>query len=247
VAFSIRAGVAADLPTLVALDDDACGLYAEAGLRLDLPSDHPFAVAERASWRRSLEHGWSFLAVDDARAPVGFAACELVDGAPYLDQLSVRRASMRQGIGRALLARAITWARVHGDCLWLNTYDHLPWNRPFYEREGFVVATSAEWSPGMSAIVADQRRVLPAPDLRVVMRRSFAGYRRPPPPPLQRVGRDLCPIKQSHPAAAAQPPRAFADACRPGPRTQASQRRRPRRQTLLNQEPRLIPSKVGAT
>lgn len=170
--FSLRAGTPADLSTLVALDDDACQLYAQAGIHLDFPAEHPFAVAERASWLRALEHGDVLLAIDDAGAPLAFAALELVDGAPYLDQLSVRLASMRRGVGRALLGKSVEWARRHGDTLWLNTYGHLPWNRPFYEKEGFVVVPPDMWGPGMRAIVADQRQVLPYPELRVVMRRA---------------------------------------------------------------------------
>jgi GNAT superfamily N-acetyltransferase len=170
---SIRAATPGELTTVVALDDDACQLYAQVGLALAFPADHPFAVAERASWRRSLELGRAFLAVGDDGTPLGFAALDMIDGAPYLEQLSVRLDSMRRGLGRALLARAIDWARAHGDALWLNTYDHLPWNRPFYEKEGFVVVTAAEWGAGMAALVEDQRQVLPAPERRVVMRRRF--------------------------------------------------------------------------
>lgn len=171
--FLIRAALPGELATFVALDDDAGQLYAQVGLRLDFPPDHPFAVAERASWLCSLELGRAFLAIGDDGTPLGFAALDVVDGAPYLDQLSVRLDSMRHGIGRALLARAIDWARAHGDALWLNTYDHLPWNRPFYEKEGFVVVPPDAWGAGMTAVVEAQRQVLPAPERRVVMRRRF--------------------------------------------------------------------------
>jgi GNAT superfamily N-acetyltransferase len=171
--FSIRSGTPNDFGVIVALDDDAARLYDEAGLDLHLADDHPFTVAERAMWLRSLEAGDTFVAVDAEGAPVGFAALELVDGAPYLDQLSVRRASMGRGIGRALLSRAVVWARAHGRELWLTTYGHLPWNRPFYEKEGFAVVAPEAWSPGMAALIADQRSALPAPAQRVVMRRPL--------------------------------------------------------------------------
>jgi GNAT superfamily N-acetyltransferase len=167
----IAPGAPDDLDAVVALDDDACRLYADAGLAVALPEDHPFTIAERLEWRRSLELGWTFVARDDAGTPVGFAACELVDGAPYLDQLSVRVTSMRRGVGRALLRRAVEWARAHGDELWLTTYAHLPWNRPFYEREGFVVEPAC--GPDLAARLADQRRCLPAPEQRLAMRKPL--------------------------------------------------------------------------
>src|SRR5580704_11396461 len=134
MAASIRVATPAELDTIVAIDEDAAQLYAQAGLHLVLPDDHPFTVNERACWWRSLERGSTLVAVDDGGAPIGFAALEIIDGAPYLDQLSVRLASMRRGVGRALLARAIGWGRERRGDLWLTTYDHLPWNRPFYEK-----------------------------------------------------------------------------------------------------------------
>jgi hypothetical protein len=51
---------------------------------------------------------------------------------------------MRQGMGTALLYAAMKLAmqargRVHGRALWLTTYQHLRWNRPYYEHHGFVI------------------------------------------------------------------------------------------------------------
>ncbi|HEX2671124.1 MAG TPA: GNAT family N-acetyltransferase [Polyangiaceae bacterium] len=165
---------ASDIDTLRAIDDDACALYAAHGVEVELPHDHPFARAELARWLRSAELGSAFLAVDHARAGVGFAALEWVDGAPYLDQLSVRVAAMRQGIGGRLLARAAEWARASGgSALWLTTYAHLSFNQPYYERHGFVVVPESECSAGLRHHLAEQRSILPAPDQRVAMRRPL--------------------------------------------------------------------------
>jgi ribosomal protein S18 acetylase RimI-like enzyme len=76
---------------------------------------------------------------------------------------------MRQGIGRRLLERAIEWAG--GESLWLTTYAHIPWNRPFYERHGFVTIPESACPPGIVAILDDQRKALPAPHQRIAMRR----------------------------------------------------------------------------
>jgi len=163
----IRPAAPEELPALVAIDDDACTLYAEAGLQVSLPPEHPFAIDEQRHWLASCKSGKAFFAVvDDALA--GFIAMEDLDGVPYLDQLSVRRAFMRRGIGRALLARALEQSRPAGE-LWLNTYDHLPFNRPFYEAEGFRRVEESGWGTEMRAVVAAQREALPRPELRVVM------------------------------------------------------------------------------
>lgn len=170
---NIRTAGPGELAALLDIDDDACDLYRAVGLAIDLSPEHAFAAAERARWTASLAAGDVFVAVDADDAPVGFAALTRVDGAPYLDQLAVRCAAMRRGLGGRLLAAAIAWARARSsEGLWLNTYGHLTWNAPFYARHGFVLVPEPAWRPGMRAIVAEQRATLPAPQQRVVMHRA---------------------------------------------------------------------------
>jgi GNAT superfamily N-acetyltransferase len=161
-----------DIAQLRGIDDDASALYAEHGATIDLPADHPFARAELARWLRATELGRVFIAVEPSGARVAFAALDLVDGEPYLDQLAVRCSAMRRGIGGRLLARAAEWARDEGgDALWLTTYAHLPFNRPYYERHGYVVVPQLACGPQLVHHLDEQRRHLPAPEQRVAMRR----------------------------------------------------------------------------
>lgn len=173
---TVRLARADDIDTLVAIDDDASALYAAHGLALGVMEGDPFAVAERGRWLAAAEAGRALLAVDAGGTPLGFAALDVVDGAPYLDQLAVRTSAMRRGIGRVLLAHAIEWAEAQGaDALWLTTYAHLPFNRPYYERAGFVVVCETECGAGIRHHLAEQRRALPAPDERVAMRLRLRG------------------------------------------------------------------------
>ena len=158
-----------ELSSVLSVDDDASRRYPTAGLILDLPDGHPFAVAERARWARSLASGDVFIAEDAARRAIGIAVLGWIDGEPYLDQLSVRLEQVGQGVGSALLSLAIGWADGRGPGLWLNTYRHLPWNRPFYERRGFTAVAEASWRPEMRATLAKQRASLPLPEERLVM------------------------------------------------------------------------------
>ncbi len=169
--WNIRIGHESDYAEVVDIDDDATQLYLTAGVILDLKSDHPFTVAERARWLQSLQLGRTYVASEGDRL-LGFAALALVDGEPYLDQISVRLSAMHRGIGRALLERAVAWASEHGERLWLTTYGHLSWNRPFYERLGFACLPEAQWGPELAEHVAMQRRHLPYPEHRVVMVRK---------------------------------------------------------------------------
>jgi GNAT superfamily N-acetyltransferase len=165
---------------VVRIDDDATELYAEAGLTLLLGAAHPFTRDEQARWRRSAELGRLFFAVNgcESRTRVGFAALDQLDGAAYLDQLSVRRAAMRAGAGRFLLRHAIAWAQASGaGALWLTTYGHLPWNVPFYASVGFELVDAADCGPGVLHHLHEQQRWLPLPDERVAMRFVVRGDR----------------------------------------------------------------------
>jgi GNAT superfamily N-acetyltransferase len=174
--YTIEVATADDLADAVRIDDDATLLYAEAGIVLTLTSSHPFIIAEQALWRRSAELGRLFFARLDGER-VGFAALDRFDDIAYLDQLSVKRSAMRRGAGRFLLRHAIAWTAENGvPSLWLTTYRHVAWNRPFYESEGFVVVPDAECGAGMRHHLDAQRRALPAPDERVAMRRPTGSY-----------------------------------------------------------------------
>jgi len=137
--YFIRPATSNELPLLRELDDAAGVLYERAGTTLNLPPDNEFVVSESVRWQRCLEAGTTLIACDRDGAAVGFAAVGRLDEAPYLDQLSVRPAHMRAGLGTALLQAA---TRLVDDgrsqAFWLTTYDHFAWNRPFYEKNGFV-------------------------------------------------------------------------------------------------------------
>ncbi len=172
--YTVEVATAADFDDVVRIDDDATALYAEAGLELVLGASHPFSRAEQARWLRSAELGRLFFAVNAAGTRVGFAALDALDGAAYLDQLSVRRSAMRRGAGRFLLEHALAWAEGSGHtAVWLTTYGHLPWNVPFYARHGFQLVSEAECGPGVGHHLDEQRRWLPLPEQRVAMRRSL--------------------------------------------------------------------------
>jgi GNAT superfamily N-acetyltransferase len=163
-----------EMPQLLSVDDDATRFYASIGFPLQLAGDAPFIVEEQARWARALANGRVFIAEDIADdgepVPVGVAVLDILDGEPYLDQLSVRMASMRRGVGTALIETAAAWARAQrASRLWLTTYGHLAHNRPFYERRGFELIAEAHCPPGVVHHLDAQRHALPAPEHRIAM------------------------------------------------------------------------------
>ncbi|HET9960094.1 MAG TPA: GNAT family N-acetyltransferase [Polyangiaceae bacterium] len=173
-----------------AIDESASELFEECGLHVDFDASHPFARAEDARFRASLEAGNLWFALPDEGAPVeaalGFIALGCVDAQPFVYQLSVRREAMRRGVGRTLLEAALTTARrlhagssqpatvavtqpasVYG--LWLTTWAHLPWNQAYYERFGFRVIGDQHYGRELRDLIEEEQRWLPAPEQRRVM------------------------------------------------------------------------------
>ena len=165
----IRPVSTSEMDQVIAIDDDACALFEQAGLRFDIGPTHPFARSEWARWTQAATEGNAFFAEWPGVGAVGMLVMGRIDGAPYLDQLSVRTKAMRRGIGRRLVSHAIEWAE--GQELWLTTYAHLPWNKPFYEQAQFSVVPEPACPAGIVATLVEQRRWLPAPGERIAMRR----------------------------------------------------------------------------
>jgi ribosomal protein S18 acetylase RimI-like enzyme len=166
--FSMRRARRDELSELVRIDDAAGTLYAQVGIVFDFGWDHPFAKSEVARWKRTIEAGLAHVAVDTNDNLLGFITLEMVDGAPYIHQLSVHPNSMRRGIGTALVRRAIRWSG--GRPLWLTTYSHVPWNMPYYMRRfGFAMVPEVECGPELKAILKSERAALPHPECRTAM------------------------------------------------------------------------------
>jgi GNAT superfamily N-acetyltransferase len=166
----IRTGLPQDIELLIDIDNDASALFENAGLHLDAATDLEITLAARDRWQKCLSAGTVLIGSGQSGDVKGFAAVGTRDAAPYLDQLSVRACFMRQGIGTELLYAAMTMAmQAGGHVLWLTTYNHLSWNRPYYERHGFAVIPAERCGKQMRAELRFEHRLLPDPQHRVVM------------------------------------------------------------------------------
>lgn len=109
--------------------------------------------------RRTVSEGGAIVAVAGARL-VGFGACERIEGMSHIHQMSVMPEHARRGIGSGILSGLIDVARGRGDeSLTLITYADVSWNRPFYERHGFVEITHERAPAHLSSLLAEERRV----------------------------------------------------------------------------------------
>ncbi|MCK3770529.1 GNAT family N-acetyltransferase [Microbacterium aerolatum] len=82
--------------------------------------------------------GFLLIAEDDSHHAVGFAHVLELDGFIHLEQLAVRPANGRRGVGRMLVDAVLTEAAARGYSeITLRAYRNVPWNAPFYETCGF--------------------------------------------------------------------------------------------------------------
>ncbi len=105
---------------------------------------------------------WVALAVDDT--PVGFALAlvpEVGDDDStaahtlHLQEMDVLPAHGQRGLGAALVRHVLAEARRRGlRGVTLTTFADLPWNAPFYRRQGFAVLAPLELSPRLRALLA---------------------------------------------------------------------------------------------
>lgn len=140
----IRQARAGELAQLKEIERIADRRYATVGL--DVVLAMPTASLER------LREGPVWVACDNSDTPIGFLLASTIDGYAYIEQISVLPEHGRQGIGAALMAAALTWARTTpARAMILSTYREVAWNQPFYERHGFSEMPETEWNEEIHA------------------------------------------------------------------------------------------------
>jgi GNAT superfamily N-acetyltransferase len=117
-----------------------------------------------------LGHLW--VAVAD-ETPVGFAHVEVLDAVTaHLKEIDVLPGHGRRGVGTSLVLQVCRWAASAGyPYVTLTTFRDVPWNMPFYQRLGFGVVETHDYTAVLRAIVEDEVRRGLDRSRRVVMKR----------------------------------------------------------------------------
>jgi GNAT superfamily N-acetyltransferase len=121
----------------------------------------PAAVLEestpRAKLVRARQEGRLWVVLFE-ETPVGFALVEmLAEDLPHLQEMDMTPDHGHRGLGTALLHTVLDWvARAGHRQVTLTTFRNVPWNMPFYSRQGFVEIHPHELRPELEAIVRDE-------------------------------------------------------------------------------------------
>ncbi|WP_309081589.1 GNAT family N-acetyltransferase [Zhihengliuella sp.] len=166
----IRPAIDQDLPRLQDIEIAAGQAFRAVGME-SIADDAPPSWADLKGYQGD---GRAWVALDDADNPVAYLLLEILGSAAHIEQVSVHPDHARQGLGRRLIEHAAACARARGlVALTLTTFEHVPWNAPYYARLGFRTVPAAEWSEELRAVVAAERQHGLDAWPRVVMRRRL--------------------------------------------------------------------------
>jgi GNAT superfamily N-acetyltransferase len=169
--YTVRLARETDLEHLPAIELAAATLFAAYERFQHLLSD-AMSVEEH---RALCAAGRLWVTADENNQPVGFAAVELVDGHPHIQELDVHPHHGRRGLGSAMIEAVCEWARANGyTAITLTTERDILWNAPYYARLGFEILPQAEWGADMCAIAVAEIAHGLNPETRVAMIRRLA-------------------------------------------------------------------------
>jgi GNAT superfamily N-acetyltransferase len=149
----IRLGTAEDIPTVAALELEAGAMFPIEVFPQRRVNITPAEVVHAA-----IKHSSLWVAQLNESGVVGFLLA--TDFAPslHIEEMDVAPSHGRTGIGTALLLHAEQEARLRGlPYLTLTTFAHIPWNKPFYSKRGFLEVTDFELFPHLARAIESER------------------------------------------------------------------------------------------
>jgi GNAT superfamily N-acetyltransferase len=154
MSYRVRAGQPSDAGRLGAVERAAARRFAEIGLA-EISQGRP---TSEAGYLAAAAAGQLWVLEGPGGEVVGLAIAGVVDAAGYLAEVSVMPAQAGQRLARLLIAAVEDWAEGQGvGALTLTTFKDVPWNRPYYERLGFMVLDEGEAGPELQAIRQKER------------------------------------------------------------------------------------------
>jgi GNAT superfamily N-acetyltransferase len=164
---TIRPARAEDAEALPRIEQSA-GLAFHSIAELAWLADGDNVSVERH--RALIAGGACWIAADEEDRPIGFLSAGIEGDALHVWELDVSLDRQGQGIGRALLERAVADARRRGlAAVTLTTFRAVAWNAPFYRKFGFRILEDAEIDGRLASLLSDEAEHGMASDQRCAM------------------------------------------------------------------------------
>lgn len=110
-----------------------------------LPEPFRSSAVPQEELQRGHADAMLWVVADERNIPIGYCLLQTTGGQALLEQIDVAEEHGRQGLGRALVQKAVERARELGFTrLYLTTFARVPWNAPFYAGMGFCEVLETE-------------------------------------------------------------------------------------------------------
>ena len=170
--YRIRTARPDEVARIGEIEDAAGSMFSGTGL-IDEALDVSFPLDDLVDL---VDKRQVWVACGDGDLPVGMVIAAVRDGTVHIEEMDVLPSHGRRGLGTRLLATVSDWAQAHGHvAITLSTFRDVPWNGPFYRKNGFRDLAPAEWTPWVRAIREREAEHGLVVDLRVFMRRDLDG------------------------------------------------------------------------
>ena len=168
--YTIRLAAGHHVRAIPAIEQAAAAMFSET----DLPAELRYLVTDVELIVEAQRHGRLWAALDEKKKLVGFALVRMVGRFAHLEEMDVHPDHARQGLGTRLLGAVIAWAKDGGHLgISLITFRHLPWNAPFYERNGFVQMDEGHEFDCLRDLIREEANAGIEPSRRVAMLYEF--------------------------------------------------------------------------
>jgi GNAT superfamily N-acetyltransferase len=153
MSYTILPATPQHLPYLASIEDAAGELFPVEDLPEPLrsisllPVDFENALNENLLW-----------VVVESNLPIAFLLARIIDGCIHIAEFDVHPDHGRRGIGSQLLNYVLTVAKQRAfQAVTLTTFEHLPWNAPFYSKHGFEVIEADKIGDELAQIVKKEK------------------------------------------------------------------------------------------
>jgi GNAT superfamily N-acetyltransferase len=145
-----------DIPALATVELLAAERFNAESLTANL-SKHTVPSTKLESSCRKSE---LWVAESEEHTIVGFLLAERLDDDLHISEMSVIPTHGRQGAGAALIKVAVAHMRAAGyKRITLTTFATVPWNGPFYLKNGFRVMETSDIGIGLAARIEQEREL----------------------------------------------------------------------------------------
>lgn len=152
IAPRLRPGVLSDLPALAEVEREASALFPPGSLPCGSATTTPTADLTAGVTGETL-----WVAESPGGLVVGFLLATSHGASLHILEMDVSPEYGRQGFGTALLHHACEVAASRGlRSITLTTFEHLPWNAPFYARHGFAQVHEFQSYPHLEEALAHE-------------------------------------------------------------------------------------------